>query len=159
MSTASNGHAPVSLPDSDIDPLDEEIGRLNDLLGPLAAQADQLRAQLAQVDERAKRIKAAVTALTPKPVRKVGGARPPVAGPSTRAQDWSPSEDTIAKVHAALKEAGETNITALSKRSDMTHSRDTITRAIGVLRERDMARLVRGGNGRLGNVYAAMPDE
>jgi DNA invertase Pin-like site-specific DNA recombinase len=151
---AVNGHGP----DVETDPLDAEIERLEAMIEPLRAKRADLEVQLLEVRNREERIANAINALggqAPRPsAPAVAKRRPPGTAPKGK-NNWVPSEEVIAHVHAALKAATEPmTVSSLAERVDV--SRDTVNRAINYLRDEDKARLVgRSGQGNA-RLYLAM---
>ena len=121
----------------------------------------QLREELRATEQYADRLRRALNALEP-PVKATASQpkAPPKAKRSKaqKARSWTPRENTVELVDATIQGAGKpVTLSEIAEAAGL--ARETVGRAVGVLRDRDQARLA--GTERRGSmmakVYAPMP--
>lgn len=162
MSTAptTNGHSPMVEPSvlspSVLSEIERHARELDELLSPLRAERDQLKARLSELGVREKAIAHAIGALR--------GGNPPAPAPAKEqkktkakdAHDWQPSEERLKRVFdLMLLETAPISPTQLAKKTERL-SVETASKSLKILRERELVRVaavVRGG----GSSYAIMP--
>lgn len=148
-----NGHvAEFHAAPSVTEQIDEHVRGLEELLVPLRAERDQLKAQLADLQSRERGIAHAIGAL-----RGHGApAAKPKPKPSAGRPGWTPSEERLKSLFELLaKESEPISPTQLAAKSEGLGV-ETATKGFKVLRERELVRVaanLRGG----GSSYAVMP--
>ena len=153
MSTQLNGHGQQTLAQSGVgSELERHASELEELLVPLRAERDQLKAKLAELQAREKAIAHAVGVLR----GNGAGSQPakPAAKPTYK--KYVPSEERIKFVFdLILKESEPISPTQLAEKTDGIAT-STVIDSFKVLRERELIRkagALRGG----GSLYTLMP--
>jgi CRP-like cAMP-binding protein len=164
VSTAAqgNGHSPggdVPTPDRvESDPVEAIRDQLEDLIRPLQLKRAELEVELSEIASKEARINNAIGALD--------GGRPGAKTPRRRTHEevgensgrnWVPSEDKIAKVLVALQGVRSEPATTAQLAERAGLARETVNRALRVLREREEARMV--GQAGQGNARLYLPME
>lgn len=145
-----NGRAP-SAPVSVNDAISEHVRGLEQLLIPLRAERDQLKARISDLAAQEKQIAHAIGALRSGPAP---AAKPAPAGRKTG--DWTPSEERLKSLFELFR--AETEPISPTQLADKTEGLGVETAAKGarILRDRELLRVaaaIRGG----GSAYAVMP--
>jgi hypothetical protein len=154
LSTAPpNGHVAEFHSASVSDQIDEHARGLEELLVPLRAERDQLKAKLSELQAREKQIAHAVGAL------RGGYSNAPAAKPSASTQKggWTPSEERLKSLfELMLAEPEPISPTQLAEKTTGLGV-ETASKGFKILRERELIRVtgaLRGG----GNLFTPMPN-
>lgn len=146
----TNGHVSDVQPIMSVtDAIEEHVRGLEQLLVPLRAERDQLRAQLADLTAREKGIAHAIGALRP---GRAPAEEPKAPKPGT----WTPSEERLEVVFRLFAAEPEPiSPTQLAEKTPGLGT-ETASKCAKILRERELIRkaaAIRGG----GSSYTVMP--
>lgn len=139
--------------------LNDHVEGLRAILAEETARADQLRAQIAEVQENMKRLTRAITALTgeettaaPKTVKKMR---------SRERKAWNPSDEALTRVIEVFRNDPEVRLPLGDIASQAAQSTTTTKRCLTVLREREIVRpagTIKGSRGAPRTLYALTPN-